>query len=448
MTTKTRWEAGRKGRGLAVGAALLAALAAAPASAQSFAELDAARAAVSASPSDAGAQLRLGYALLEARDLAGAKNAFEAALRARADWVDALWGLARIRMAEGNYEESRTACRRVIAEAGNTAAAGHICMGQAYLVWRRSSLAIEEFNKALEAAPGNAEALSGIGDAYARLNQLDNGIEYYQQAVAADGNLLEARLGLALMLERKGDKAGAIAQLNAALSARSWSADAHYNLGRLLDDAEQAIPHLAQAVTIRPSFADAQAEYGRRLSTLGRFAEAIPPLRAALAQLPNVAQMSELLGIALWKTGSFDEAETLLRAAIAGVPNSARANEALGEVLVAKGKTDDGLALLETAANLDARNPLLPFRIAEIAHAQGRNTYATGYLDRALQHQPNLSRAHALYGDILFEQGRYAEARTYYQNALAGDGAAIDAAFVRNRLGQIDGMVPRQPGTP
>jgi len=420
-----------------VAMAIVAASIPATAFAQSFPELDAARTAAQASPTDAEAQARLGDALLEARDIAGARAAFEAALRARANWVRALWGLARTRMAEGNYEESRSACQKVIHAAGQASADGHVCMGQAYLVWRRSSLAIEEFDKALEADPSNAQALCGIGDAHARANEIDAAIASYRDAVSKDGSLVEARVGLATMLERNGDTAGAVEQLNAALSARSWSADVHYNLGRLLTDANAAVEHLAQAVAIRPAFTDAQLEYGRRLSAVGRYADAVAPLRAALAALPNVGQVKELLGIALWKTGALDEAETLLRGAVQAVSNSARANEALGEVLIALNKTDDGLGFLETASNLDRSNVGIQYRMAELLHAAGRDTLATGWLDKAIGIRATFSLAHQLYADILFGQNRYAEAMVHYQAAVAGDGQGIDAARCSQRIGQI-----------
>ena len=345
---------GRIGSLRTVGAlALLTILAtAAPAAAQSFDELTAAREAVAASATDAAAQLRLGNALLEARDLSGAKSAFDAALRARADWVDALWGLARVKMAEGNYEDSQTACRRVVSAAGRDAAEGHVCMGQAFLVWRRSSLATEEFNKALEVDTDNAQALCGLGDAQARANQLGAAVENYRKAIAADAGLLEAHLGLANVLERKSDTAGAIAELRTALGLRSESADANYNLGRLVSGVNEAIPLLTRAVAIRPSFTDAQMEYGKKLAAAGRWSEALAPLRLAAAQLPNVGLVNELLGIALWKNGELagrgNEAAGRARRR-AELP---RANEALGEVLVATGRIEDGLASLEIAANL------------------------------------------------------------------------------------------------
>ncbi|MBN1771804.1 MAG: tetratricopeptide repeat protein [Deltaproteobacteria bacterium] len=418
-------------------------LAAAPASAQQFDELTQARAGVAAAATDAAAQYRLGEALLEARDFAGAKTAFETALRHRSNWVDALWGLARVKMAQGEYEASRDACRRVISAAGDSAPEGHVCMGQAYMVWRRSSLAIEEFNKALAVDDDNAGALCGLGDAHARANELDQAVESYRKAVAADANLLEARLGLATMLERKGDLAGAQAELKAALQIRPWSADAHYNLGRLGSGAE-ALDHLAQAVAIRPSFTDAQLEYGRKLAAAGRWSDALAPLQAAFGQLPNVGQVNELLGIALWKTGDLAGAETRLRAAIEGVPNSSRAHEGLGEVLVASNRVDDGLAELEIAANLDSTNVELLLRIAVVLRGQGRNTKATGFLDKALSLKADLSRAEVMYGDILFEAGRYADARTRYQNALNGDGVGLDRNHVQGRLQQLDNLAPQR----
>ena len=132
-----------------------------------------------------------------------------------------------------------------------------------------------------------------------------------------------------------------------------------------------------------------------------------------------------------------------LRAALQGVPNSRRANEALGEVLVATGRIEDGLASLEIAANLEQTNHALALRIAEVLRTQGRNTLATGWLDKALRVKATLSAAHQMYGDILFEQGRYSEARPHYESALSGDGVGLDRARVESRIEQLRTLAPQ-----
>ena len=74
---------------------------------------------------------------------------------------------------------------------------------------REFEAAIGEYAKSLEMNPHSAEANSNLGFAYMDLWDFDRALEYQKKALEVNPEFANAYYGLALTLEKKGDKAGA-----------------------------------------------------------------------------------------------------------------------------------------------------------------------------------------------------------------------------------------------
>ena len=74
---------------------------------------------------------------------------------------------------------------------------------------REFEAAIEEYTKSLELNPNSAEANSNMGFAYMDMWDFDHAFEYQQKALKVNPEFANAYYGLALIFEKKGDKAGA-----------------------------------------------------------------------------------------------------------------------------------------------------------------------------------------------------------------------------------------------
>ena len=74
---------------------------------------------------------------------------------------------------------------------------------------REFDAAIGEYAKSLELNPHSAEANSNMGFAYMDLWDFDRALEYQKKALEVNSEFANAYYGLALTLEKKGDKAGA-----------------------------------------------------------------------------------------------------------------------------------------------------------------------------------------------------------------------------------------------
>ena len=116
--------------------------------------------------------------------------------------------------------------------------------------------AIADFHKAVDLDPGYAEAWFLLGDAQARLDDLDSAANSYRKAVAADERFVPPYMGLARIaaarmdwndLAERSEKILALDPYSDAL-AYFYSGVAHYNLGR----AEIAEPRALRAERLDP----------------------------------------------------------------------------------------------------------------------------------------------------------------------------------------------------
>jgi Tfp pilus assembly protein PilF len=81
---------------------------------------------------------------------------------------------------------------------------------------------------------------------------------------------------------------------------------------------QEALPQIAEAIRLRPEYAEAHAYYGAALSESGRLTEAVEEYRASLKINPRNADVHYQLGTTLRKLGRFDEAQAEFAAAGSG----------------------------------------------------------------------------------------------------------------------------------
>jgi tetratricopeptide (TPR) repeat protein len=83
-----------------------------------------------------------GRSLIRAGRLKEAEDALRQAAQARGQSLDALYDLARVKFASGDYQKSRLACKALV-DKDPQAALSNLCMARAFLVWRRATRADE-----------------------------------------------------------------------------------------------------------------------------------------------------------------------------------------------------------------------------------------------------------------------------------------------------------------
>jgi tetratricopeptide (TPR) repeat protein len=197
--------------------------------------------------------------------------------------------------------------------------------------------------------------------------------------------------------------------------------------------------------------AEIRSNLAAALVRAGRFAEAIQEYKTALEALPNNARVRLNLALAYYKLGRIPEAIGELRTLHQLQPFDSQPALLLAECLLQAGQADQAIALL---TDLERENPedraaayllgvaylrqnetararqfldriLKGGESAESAYLLGHSAYlgqdkvaAAGYLERAIQLNPDLPGVHSLYGMVLKEIGKPEAAPEQFREEL------------------------------
>ncbi len=239
--------------------------------------------------------VELGRVELETHDLAAARDACEAALRGRPQFVPALLAAGDVALAEGDLVAAESRFRAALAE-GEERAGPWVGLAQALAGRRRFdeatsalgramalapsdrgtltaaawiALEMKDWNGAeahcragLAVAPGDATLLGLLGRALKSRGAYSAARRAFEDAVAADPDDVPARLGLSAVLLDLGAADAARECLEPLLAKGAANAEVFANLGLAWlarEDYEKAAQMFARAVDAKPGFTPALA---------------------------------------------------------------------------------------------------------------------------------------------------------------------------------------------
>lgn len=145
-----------------------------------------------------------------AGDIAGARALYEQVLAGEPEHSDALNNLGVIASAGGDVDTALTFFRRAAALAPRNAAVWNN-MGTALREHGNSPDAIAAFRQALAVDPRHQGAQIGLAQGYLAIGSLGEARELLERVLARDATVAEAHYTLGQVLERQGDRPGAIA---------------------------------------------------------------------------------------------------------------------------------------------------------------------------------------------------------------------------------------------
>ncbi|HUO92301.1 MAG TPA: tetratricopeptide repeat protein [Rhizomicrobium sp.] len=244
----------------------------------------------------------------------------------------------------------------------------------------------------------------------------------YEEVLALQPSFVDAlhRLaGLALQTRRTERGAALIAQ---AISISPGVAQAHANLGYALATLgrhDEALASYDTAIGLNPEFADAHYSRGIVLDQLKRLEEALASFEAAIRLKPGHAAAHTNRGIVLYDLKRFEEALASYDAAIAHGPEDANAHYNRGNALAALKRHEEALASFDAALALKPDHIVaLNNRGVSLTELK-RHKEAVASLDRAIACEPRYLEAHNNRGIALNDMKRYGEALAAFDAALA-----------------------------
>lgn len=144
-------------------------------------------------------------------------------------------------------------------------------------------------------------------------------------------------------------------------------------------------------------------------------------LEKAVNNLPNTPELVYDYALAAERVGKLDLMETELRKAIAAKPDFAAAYNALGYSYADRNiKLDDALVLIETALSITPNDHYMLDSLGWVHYRKGNLDLAIEYLQKAYDMNPDPEIAAHL-GEVLWQKGKQAEAKSIWQKALIID---------------------------
>jgi tetratricopeptide (TPR) repeat protein len=183
----------------------------------------------------------------------------------------------------------------------------------------------------LKKNPQSWMAYNNLGVFVTKQGKLDQGIEYFKNALAINPEHLEAHNNLGGAYTKKGSLDKAIASYEQALTIRPNHPKTHNNLGVVyarLDRLDNAITEYEKALSYSPRYGEAHYNLGNAYTKYGKLDEAITAYKQALALKPLHAEALTNLGAAYLNSDRVDEAVIQFQKALAIKPGllNARTN--------------------------------------------------------------------------------------------------------------------------
>ncbi|MCA9516729.1 MAG: tetratricopeptide repeat protein [Myxococcales bacterium] len=283
---------------------------------------------------------------------------------------------------------------------------------------------------AVAAAPFD-QAMSIVSDPKALATRSGEAEQLFRQCLSGAPDNVEGWFNLGLLLERKGDLAGARDAYQKALGVKADYLPAQARIAGLdLAAGNTAALDKLEAIIKEDAFqAEARNILAEYALAQGDYAKAILHSRNVLVGDPRNVNASLNAAIAYYRQGLIDQAGLIATSALEKEPNAAALHNIMGLVYLSKDDTRSATEQFTAALDGDPNNMDALLNLAALELAYGNFESALKHFDQALKIRPRdagvvLSRGVALRG-----LERFDEAQAAYEQALTLKPGFIDAEY-------------------
>ena len=284
----------------------------------------------------------------------------------------------------------------------------------------RRAEAAAAYRRVLALAPGNADALYGLGILAYHAGRHADAAALFGQTLVQQPENAGACNNRGLALAALGRLEAALQSYDRAIALQPTAADALSNRGNALRELgrpHEALASLDRAVAARADHAEAWSNRGCVLMALGRPAEALGSHDRALALRPELPQVHVNRGLALRELGRLGEALASYDRAIALQPDYAEAHLNRAMTLRALRRPQEALASLDRGSGVPAIRAEVETVRGGVLNDLWRPEEALAALDRAIALRPDIEQSHVDRGVALTLLDRPAEALASFERA-------------------------------
>lgn len=349
--------------------------------------------------------------LLAKRDLAGERLNLEKAVSLAPTYFPAVARLAQIDFLDGHIDKAR-----------------------------------QRFEGVVKADPKHVQARTAIADLQARQGgRLEDVVELFKQAQAADPSDKLPRLGLIEYLLAKRAPAKALAAAQDAVNAISGDTDLLEALGRsqiAVGDTQQAISTFNKVVGLRPDYAQPLLQLSKLYVSRGDMAQATQQLRRALEVAPNdLAAQQALIQLSL-RAGKVDEAVAVAKSMQKQRPESAFGYALEGDIHHQRRNWSAMRAALNLGLTRAVDKGYLAAKLHGSFLAEGRADEASRFAETWVRSNPNDVVLAFHLGMVALNRKDYPQAQQWFRGVVSKQ---ANHAIALNNLAWVTAEL-KQPG--
>lgn len=298
---------------------------------------------------------------------------------------------------EKKYQEASLEFRNALQIDDNLAVA-HWGLAQAYEGLGRIQEAFEELRRTIQLDPNNLDAKVKMGNylLLVRPPQIDEAERLAREVLERDQNHIEGHILLGSVLFQKGDRDGALAELNRAVEIDPQRIESHLSLARFYvqtGDRAKAEEVYKRAISINERSALAHMEYGRFLIAQNRLNDAETQFRLAVEGEPQNRDARLLLASFYLSQKRLDKAEEQYKALAEMDGDRPDGRAVLADFYAATGRSDEAARIYQEIVNRSPDYVRGRYRLSEILLQRGDIAGATAQIDEILKKNPRDTQA-------------------------------------------------------
>lgn len=392
--------------------------------------------AVDLDPKNMQTYIDMARAYFALNDTGAAENILRQALTVDARSTDIILALGDLQTTTGKQDQAEGTYKHALEIAPDNEAI-YIRLAAFYQRLNKIADAEATLQKLASIKPQHENPHLHLGDFYTSIGQPDKALASYQRATEVNPSSTLSRdklIGHYLDTGKTSEAESKIKELldknNKDLMGRYFDARIHLTKAK----ADEAISLLQGVLKDEPQFAGAHYFLGVAFLQKHQTAQARGSFAEAVKLNPRLAEARTALAQIHLTEGSADLAIEQAQAAIQLNPRNVQAAIIAGDAYLSKGDTAKSKQVFEAIAKVLPKEPIAPYRLGLVAHAEKNEAKALAYFEEALTRRPGAIEPIAQIAAIKNVQGKAQEAR---ERVIRQIEAAPKSPLLHNLLGQL-----------
>lgn len=268
--------------------------------------------------------------------------------------------------------------------------------------------AIQEYNLALQAKPGNPAITGNLALAHYKLGEYSQVVDLLSPLQPQFRDNLQLTLLLAACLMQRNENARVVELLAPFEKQQPPDRAVAFLLGTaLLNEGQVARAQLVlDRILSNGDSAETQLLLGAMKLRAREFTAAIENFKRAAELNPDLPEVHSYYGRALRATGDTPAATVQFRAELQRYPNDFVSNVEISALLKQEGKLDEARKCLAAALRVRPADPGALYQVASINVIEGKNEQARAELERIVKENPTFTEAQVSLATVYYRLNR------------------------------------------